>query len=188
MKPVARFRAGGFSMIELAVVLAVAAVLLGVGIPNLRPLIEQQRLRSTVNDLFAALDLTRSEAIGRGSRVELAPADPRGADWNRGWVVFVDRNGNQRPDAGDEVIFSHGPVADGISIVSAFSSGGAPYLAYNGAGRSCSATSSLAARWGTLSLFQGSKTRRIKINMLGRARVCDPQLQASTCSGLPAPL
>ncbi len=176
-------------MVELAVVLAIAAVLLGIAIPNLQTLIMQQRLRSTVNDLFAAIDLTRSEALGRGSRVEMAPADPLGVNWNQGWVVFVDRDGNQRPGPDDEVIFTHGPVAKGISMVSVFSSGHAPtYIAYNGAGRSCSAVSGLAARWGTVSFFQGKNTRRIKINMLGRARICDPLLQARSCTGVPDPL
>ena len=180
---------GGFSMIELLVVLALAAVLLAIALPNMQTLIMQQRLRVSVNDLFAAIDLTRSEAIGRGSRVELAPADPLGISWSQGWVVFVDRNANQRPDPGDEVIFSHGPVADGITMASVFSSGHGPtYIAYNGAGRSCSATSTLAARWGTVSLFQGKNTRRIKINMLGRVRVCDPLQQAQTCGGVPEPL
>jgi type IV fimbrial biogenesis protein FimT len=50
-------------------------------------------------------------------------------------------------------------------------------------GRSCSDTSSMAARFGTLSLFQGRHTRRIKINMLGRARICDPARDGASCDG-----
>jgi type IV fimbrial biogenesis protein FimT len=54
-------------------------------------------------------------------------------------------------------------------------------FAYNGAGRSCAAGNSLAAHWGTLSPVQGRATRNIKINMLGRVRGCDPQVQTSGC-------
>jgi len=34
-----------------------------------------------------------------------------------------------------------------------------------------------------LSLEQGEETRNIKINMLGRVRVCDPAKDRSNCSG-----
>ena len=173
----------GHTLIELMLVLLIAALLLGAAIPAFQALIAQQRLRVAVGDLFAAIDLTRAQALARGSRVMLAPADPAGSDWSAGWVVFVDKNGNQRPDPADELIFRRGPVGGAIAIKAAFSSGHAPdYIAFNGAGRSCSASSSLAAHWGTLSLMQGKQTRHIIINMLGRVRVCDPLLQVHTCS------
>ena len=78
----------------------------------------------------------------------------------------------------------HGPLAAGIAVDAVFSGQqGASYLAYNSMGRSCSDTSSLAARWGTLSLVQGQQIRRIKINMLGRARMCDPARDGVNCTG-----
>jgi type IV fimbrial biogenesis protein FimT len=60
------------------------------------------------------------------------------------------------------------------------------HIAYNGAGRGCSAGNGAAARSGTLSLFHGGAIRRIKINMLGRARLCDPARDAG-CDGAAAP-
>lgn len=183
MKTAAR-RRRAFSLTEMLVVLAVAAALTAAGVPQLAQLLARQRLRCAATDLFAAIDLTRSQAIARGTRVLLAPADPAGSDWARGWVVFVDRNGNRRPDAADELIFRQGPLGPGIAIRTAFSSSLAPaYVAYNGAGRSCSAANSLAARWGTLSVALGNSVRHIKINMLGRVRICDPQAQPRDCSG-----
>lgn len=172
----------GYSLVELLAVVLIAAVLLAVAMPSYQALIEHQRLRAAVSDLFSAIDLTRSQAIARGRRVALAPLDPAGVAWERGWQVFVDANGNRRRDPGEELIYQQGPVADGIAIHSAFSSGAPPfYLSYNGAGRSCAADNSLAAHWGTLSLVQGRATRNIKINMLGRVRICDPQVQTSGC-------
>lgn len=174
----------GFTLTELLVVLAIAAILLAVAMPSLRQLIERQRLRATANDLFSAIDLTRSQAITRGRRVTMAPADPQGIDWRRGWVVFVDKNENRRPDADEEVIFEQGPVAPGVSIRYGFSaSPGTAYIAYNSAGRSCSATNSLAAHWGSLAVMLGEQARNIKINMLGRVRLCDPQKDAD-CTGV----
>ncbi|MDL2354855.1 MAG: GspH/FimT family protein [Pseudomonadota bacterium] len=178
-------RRGGFSLPELVVVLAIAALLAAVALPDLRQMIRTQQLKAAVNDLFGAIDLTRSQAIARGRRVQLAPADGVSLDWRRGWVVFVDEDGDRRPGGGEEVIMRHGPLADGIVVATTFTSQqGAPYLAYNSMGRSCSDTSSLTARWGTLSLLQGAQTRRIKINMLGRARICDPARDGdANCAG-----
>lgn len=183
-----RPRAAGFSLAELMTVLAIAALLLSIAAANMGDLIRHQQLKVALGDLFAAIDLTRSQAIARGSRVFLAPSEAAGANWSRGWVVFADRDGDRRPGPDDELILSHGPVADGITISTAFSSPRKPdYLAYNGAGRSCTDSSSVAARWGTLSLFQGERTRRIKINMLGRARACDPARDGASCAGADEP-
>ncbi|MES2127403.1 MAG: GspH/FimT family pseudopilin [Pseudomonadota bacterium] len=178
----------GFSAAETLVVLAISVILLGMAVPDLLALAKRQQLKAGVTDLLGAINLARSEAIARGQRVELVPLDPAGANWRLGWVVFVDGDGNRRPDAGEDVIARHGALPEGIRIDAVFSSHQQPdYIAYNGAGRSCSATSSAAARWGTLSLLQGRETRRIKINMLGRARVCDPRQDNVGCSGADDP-
>jgi type IV fimbrial biogenesis protein FimT len=172
----------GVTLAELIVVVAISAVMMGVALPSLRELIRAYQLKAAVNDLFGAIDLARTQAIARGQRVQLVPAGAAASDWSDGWVVFVDGDGNRRPDAGEEVIMRHGPPAGGIAIDAAFSSQqGSPYLAYNSMGRSCSDTSSLAARWGTLSLVQGGQIRRIKINMLGRARICNPARDDASC-------
>lgn len=174
----------GVTLLELMLALVIASILMAVASVNLAPLLQRQQLRSATNDLFSAISLTRSSAIARGTRVLLMPLAGDGTDWSAGWVVFADLNGNQVFDTGDDMIFEQGPVARGIKVSAAFSSPHPPfYLAYNGAGRSCSATNSMAARWGTLSLVLGKQARHIKINMLGRARVCDPDLEPDSCSG-----
>ena len=175
----------GVSLVELLVVLVLAGILLGAAAPAYQQVMRRLQMRVAANDLVAAIDLTRSQAITLGRPVMLAPLEPGGTDWSRGWVVFVDANGNRRPDSGEAIIFQRGPLPDGMRLVSAFSSGGAPlYFAYNGAGRSCSASNSLAARWGTLSLAQGGEARNIKINMLGRVRMCDPAVDTANCDGV----
>ncbi|MDB5920403.1 MAG: type-4 fimbrial pilin related signal peptide protein [Massilia sp.] len=175
---------GGFSLPELLVVLAIAAVMAGAALPDFRQMIRAQQLKAATYDLFGAIDLTRTQAIARGRRVQLVPFDAAGGDWSGGWVVFVDEDGDRRPGPGEEVIQRYRAPAKGIAVEAAFSSQqGASYLAYNSMGRSCSDTSSLAARFGTLSLVQGEHIRRIKINMLGRARLCDPARDGAGCAG-----
>ncbi|WP_354669907.1 GspH/FimT family protein [Janthinobacterium sp. SUN118] len=178
-------RRAGHTLLELLAVLSIAALLAAAALPSLRHLLERQQVRVAATDLFSAIELTRAQAMARGQRVLLMPAGSGGMDWRTGWLVFVDSNSNLAFDGGDELLFRQGPLAAGISAQFAFSSATPPfYIAYNGAGRSCSATNSLAARWGTLSLILGKQVRHIKINMLGRVRVCDPQQQAVNCSGV----
>lgn len=177
-------RRAGFTLLELMVVLAIAGVLIGLASPEMSGMIRRQRLDSAVADLYGAIDLARSQAIARGVRVQLVPLEPAGTNWSRGWVVFVDANGDRRPGPGEEIIASHGAIDEGIVISFNFTSNKQPYyIAYNAAGRSCSDASSAAARWGTLSLHQDREIRRIRINMLGRARVCNPVREPGTCAG-----
>lgn len=178
----------GFSAIEVLVVLALVGLLLALAVPNLAPMIARWQLRSATADLRSAIDLARAQAIGRNRVVLLAPLDPAGTAWEQGWAVFVDSNGNRRRDPGEALFGRHGPAPNGIVIEARLSSAAPPLvLAYNGAGRSCSPDNSLAAQWGTLTLRQGREMRRIKINMLGRIRVCDPAVEAADCSGADAP-
>jgi type IV fimbrial biogenesis protein FimT len=171
-----------FTLVEALVALAVAGVLLGAAVPDLRGFAQRQQLRGAANDLLAALHLARAQALGRGDIVVVAPSDPAGRAWQHGWTVFADRDGNGRPGAGEEVLFRHGPVADGLRIWSRLSAAAPPwYVAYNSAGRSCRAGNGNAANFGTLSLRAGDEARNIKINMLGRARLCNP-LRESGCT------
>lgn len=179
------------SLIELLVVLAIASVALGLAAPDLAALLRVQRLKAAGAELFAAVDLARAQALARGEIVVLAPRDPKGVDWRSGWTVFVDRDGDGRPGPGEEKILEHGALAPGIAVDFAFTSAAPPhYIAYNGAGRGCSAANGAQSRLGTLSLFDaaasGGAVRRIKINMLGRARLCDPARDAG-CDGAAAP-
>ena len=178
----------GFSLIEVLVVLTLTTILLAMAVPNLQPLIARWQLRSATADLRSAIDLARAQAIGHNRVILLAPLDPAGTAWEHGWTVFADANGNRRRDTGEVLFGHHGPVPKGILIEANLTSAAPPLvLAYNGAGRSCSPDNSLAAQWGTLTLRQGRELRRIKINMLGRIRVCDPATEPADCSGADAP-
>lgn len=89
---------GGFTLVELMGVVAVAAIVLTLGVPSFFTLIQNNRAATQVNELVMALSLARSEAVKRGAPVSLCPSkDPKdqskcsgGTDWQVGWLVFVD--------------------------------------------------------------------------------------------------
>lgn len=173
----------GFSLVEMLAALLIACALAGAAVPGYQSMLERQRMRAALNDLLGDIALTRSLAIGRGAIVMLAQADP-GAGWDQGWTVFADGNGNRRLDPGEELFHRQAPLAHDIHIRSQFTAGtGNSYIAYNAAGRSCRSDNSQAARWGTFTLEAGEQRRHIKINMLGRVRVCDPSTQPD-CAGV----
>lgn len=166
-------------MVELMTVLAIAAILLAVGVPSFNSLIQSQRITTTANNFFAAVNLTRSEAIQRGIRVDLVPAD--GVDWANGWIVLIDQNGNQKSDPGEQIIFSNDPAPKGITIKSSFTDSTRPYLAYTGSGRTRTNANSQTPQLGSWSFTLDDHVRRIVINFLGRPRVCNPDIDTMTC-------
>jgi type IV fimbrial biogenesis protein FimT len=96
---------GGFSLVELMVTVAIAAILMAIAAPSFSIFIDNQKLLTTATEFYSAVNMTRSEAIKRGAQVTLAAND--GVAWTSGWTVFVDTNGNARPDAGETTIFTH---------------------------------------------------------------------------------
>ena len=71
-------RHAGLTLIELLVVLVLALILLGVAAPAFQQSLQRIRLQAATNDLLAAIDLTRSQALARGAKVLMAPLDPAG--------------------------------------------------------------------------------------------------------------
>jgi len=170
----------GFSVVELMAILAIAGVLLSIGIPSFISMIQNYKLTTTTNALFSSVNLTRSEAIHRGVRVDLVPAGD-GSSWTQGWQVFVDGNNNQRADSGELVIFTHPSVDPDMRITASFTDSKVEYVAFNGTGRTQTNANSQTSQSGNWRLDIGTKSRKVVINFLGRPRVCDPIKEPVTC-------
>jgi type IV fimbrial biogenesis protein FimT len=118
-------RESGFTLIELAIVVAVAGILLVVGVPALQDMVRNNRLVTETNNLVAHLNLARSEAVKRGFRVAVcSSADPEaavpacdgGTDWDTGWVVFTDANASGAADVAADVLRRSGAVAGATDV------------------------------------------------------------------------
>lgn len=86
-------RHGGFSITELMVVVAIVAILLGIGAPSYRYITNSYRMSAEVNGLLGDLQYARAEAIREGQPVTACVSNDgasctRGADWANGWIVF----------------------------------------------------------------------------------------------------
>lgn len=117
----------GFSLIELLVALAIAAVLLAVALPSMRGLLGEGRISAATNDLVYGLQLARSEAIKRAAPAMLCPsaaplaAAPTCDDtaWSNGWIVVADANGDGALTAADEVVQQREALEPGLSFTPA---------------------------------------------------------------------
>ena len=92
-----RKRIAGFTLLELIVTLALAAIIITVAVPAFQETMRRNRRATQANDLVSALSLARSEAIKRGEMVTICRSSDQtdctaGANWEDGWLVFVDSN------------------------------------------------------------------------------------------------
>jgi type IV fimbrial biogenesis protein FimT len=122
--------AAGFTLMELLIVITLAALVLAIGAPSFTEFRRNNRLTGTANDLLASIQLSRSEAIKRQRNVTLcASLNPRDPDATcaesnlSGWIVFEDTNGNCTREAGEQLLRAEGPIdaalhgaADGTCI------------------------------------------------------------------------
>jgi type IV fimbrial biogenesis protein FimT len=99
-------RMHGFTLLELMVVLVLAGIILGLGIPAMGDFIRNARITAAANDVMAALHFARSEAIKRRAPVTVCTStnaldvepDCAASPTLAGWIVFVDDNGNGQRD------------------------------------------------------------------------------------------
>jgi len=90
-------REKGLTLIELMVTLAVAIVLLAIGIPAFNAISARDMSAATVNALVTALQQARAEAISRSESVRVCGGPPPTtlnwdcgtAAWSTGWYVLA---------------------------------------------------------------------------------------------------
>lgn len=103
----------GFTAIELMVVISILAVLAGLASTSFALMIESWRVRDATEALRSSLQMARSEAIKRGGMVAIQklPNNINGCttatgnrDWDCGWIVCHDTDGNGSCNAGEPVL------------------------------------------------------------------------------------
>jgi len=112
----------GFTLIELIVTLAIAAIITTAAVPSLQNFIQNNRMSTAVHHFVTTLNLARSEAVKRGERVTVCKSDDLinctvSDGWEQGWIVFVDSNGNGTRQAPGEILLrTQNPLPGNIVI------------------------------------------------------------------------
>lgn len=102
-------RSGGFTLIELMLVVTLAALLLGIGVPSFNSFVSGQRVKTAASDFSMAAVQARSEAIKRNAEIGVVSA---AGGWKNGWCV-IDPTKDCDPTAS--------PQPDAISVQAAYS-------------------------------------------------------------------
>lgn len=106
-------RATGFTLIEMMVTVAVAAILLVMAVPSFQEASLNGKLNSISNSFVAAAQLARSEAIKRNANVTLCASSngtscigTGAGSWAGGWIVL----------AGTNVVSRQQPLTPGFEL------------------------------------------------------------------------
>jgi Tfp pilus assembly protein FimT len=78
---------------ELMMAIAILVILTTLAVPSFNQFIQNNRLAGQANEMVSALQYARSEALKRGSWVELCASANQttcGGDMNDGWIVHAD--------------------------------------------------------------------------------------------------
>jgi len=103
----------GFTLLELIIIIGILGMTMAFAAPGLSTMIKNNRILSDANDFVAALQFAKGEAASRTNWVTMCKKNAAGTacvaggDWQQGWIVFSDINGNAAVDAGDTVLLNH---------------------------------------------------------------------------------
>jgi len=164
-------REKGFTLLELLVTLAIASILLSVGVPGFRSVIMDSRLVRDSNQFVGSINLARSAAVRfqRSATVctsanfnAVLPSCSGSSDWSQGWVVWVDKDRDGAIDA-NEVL----SVQEPIDSMTTFSATNAALFSYDARGFGSSPADELMM----CDNRSGETGRRIRVNAAGRTHV-----------------
>src|SRR5690554_511614 len=104
-------RETGLTLIELMVTLLVLSIVIGFAVPSFREMLLNNRVSSQVNTVSGTVSFARSSAASRPGAFVVMCASSDGAscsgsaNWENGWIVFRDVDGDSAVDAGyDEIL------------------------------------------------------------------------------------
>jgi type IV fimbrial biogenesis protein FimT len=168
----ARGAAAGFTLIELMLVITISAILLMLGVPALRGVVENTRIRAVSESLKYGLDVARNEAVRLNTQVEFVSSAT-------GWQVRR---------VADASVLRSGTGKEGRQQVAlTFTPVGADRVTFDSFGRTVGANPSD----GSVPLTRidiasakppgvsGYRPMRVQVLAGGVSRLCDPAVGAT---------
>ena len=124
-------RQQGLTALELLVTMAIVAILLAAGVPAFKNYGWNLRLKTAMDVLQTDLNLARGRAISHNIQTVICPAtdshDCSGlSDWQDGWIVFTDLNGDRHKQDAEPLLKS----ANAVEFLDISSSRSRSYLRF----------------------------------------------------------
>lgn len=173
----------GFTLIELMVVLAIAAIGLALGLPAFAGALERTRTAGAYHLLTSSLMSARSAAITRRHPVTACPSSDglscrSDLVWEGGWIVFLDPQGTGTPAAAGAVVRRIDPLGSSIAVRS---TAGRHRVRFHASGQAPGSNLSLRI----CSRTDGRSLGRLIVSNTGRPRIERPASPAPACSYSP---
>ena len=112
-------RTSGMTLVELLVVMTIASILIGVGVPSFRYVTNSNRMSGEINNLLGDLQFARSQALKEGRTVTVCSStngkDCGTSSWDQGWIVFSDPTAT-KSSAGDLALRVQKPFLGGDTL------------------------------------------------------------------------
>ena len=113
-----RRRAHGFTLIELMVAIAIAGTLMAIGVPGIKSLLNNQKMKSATFDLVTTAMQARSEAIkwsgASSSSISIvAPSN----DFSNGWCIVFTSSTTCSTSAPGDGVMQVMKAASGVTYV-----------------------------------------------------------------------
>ncbi|MBC9252244.1 hypothetical protein A9179_18395 [Pseudomonas alcaligenes] len=99
-------RSQGFTLLELVIALAIAAILTFLILPATNAIVARQRVSNGLSSFINSLKYARTYAALHQTGVTMLA---RQDNWGAGWTVFEDPNRNALQDDGERVLLSREP-------------------------------------------------------------------------------
>jgi type IV fimbrial biogenesis protein FimT len=101
----------GFTLLELLITVALIAIVMAIAVPSMSTFTQNDRLTTNINALIGNLAYARSEAVKTNRQVSICVSNNAttctGGNWEDGWVVYIDADGDNSFTAGETVLRAH---------------------------------------------------------------------------------
>ena len=171
--PAAAAPSCGFTLVEALVALAVAALLLTLGVPAYGDWLRKVELANTASALADTLQRARAEAVKHGGRVNLCKSVDRShctssGGWETGWLLFYDDDRDGQVGSAETVVSIVPAAARGITARA--NQPLANYVSFTGAGHARLLNGAL--QMGTFTVCRaGMRGYQVVLAHSGRVRV-----------------
>ncbi len=151
----------GFTLMELAVVIAIVGVLAGIAVPSFVNWLPKYRLNSAADDIQSLVQNARLRAVKENARVVVL-LDPDNDGLDGDYLAFVDENANWNLDTGETRV-EQGEVTPDIRIT------GSGYtnhrFSFNSRGLCLEGSGNITLR------NSKGRTKTVNIEMTGNSRI-----------------
>lgn len=165
----------GFTLIEMIIAIAVAAILVAIAVPSFLAQIDKNQVKSAADELYAQLQFARSEAVKRNRtvRVYFKKVNADGTQWCYGLKVNAACNCQQTDDTAVDYCEIDGvrkSVSNGDHNSITIANGTDPF----GGVVSFNPMHGTAAAGNAEFESGGGRKIRVTVSNLGRIRLCSP--------------